>query len=70
MTWDPANPTVIEEKPFLDRTIPEASALGVDLVFSVRPSRANAIGGNLLQAKRFADFVALLATTYPRSRRS
>ncbi len=65
VTWDPANPTVIEEKPFLDRTIPAASALGVDIVFSVRPSRANAIGGNLLQARRFADFVALLATTYP-----
>ena len=65
VTWDPANPTLIAEKPFLDRTIPEALVHGIDLVMSVRPSRANAIGGNLVQAKRFAAFVALLATNYP-----
>ena len=65
VTWDPANPTTIAEKPFLDRSVPEASLHGVDLVLSVRPARANAIGVSLVQAKRFAAFVALLATTYP-----
>ena len=65
VTWDPASPMEITEKPFLDRTIPEAASLGVNLVLSVRPSRAAAIGGNLVQAKRFAAYVALLATTYP-----
>jgi hypothetical protein len=63
--WDPANPTTITEQPFLDRTIPEAASIGVNLILSVRPERANAIGGSLVQAKRFAAFVALLATTYP-----
>ncbi len=65
VTWDPANPKLIAEKAFLDRTIPEALTHGIDLVMSVRPARANAIGGNLVQAKRFAAFVALLATNYP-----
>ena len=55
----------ISERPFLDRTIPEAASLGVNLVLSVRPARANAIGGNLTAAKRFAAYVTLLATTYP-----
>ncbi len=63
--WDPANPMVITEQPFLDRTVPEAASLGVNLILSVRPARANAIGGSVVQAKRFAAFVALLATTYP-----
>jgi hypothetical protein len=65
VTWDPANPTTIAEKTFLDRSVPEASLHGVDLALSVRPARANAIGGSLVSAKRFASFVALLATTYP-----
>ena len=65
VTWDAANPTVIADRPFLDRSIPEAAAQGVNLVMSVRPARAGAIGGSLVQAKRFAAYVALLATTYP-----
>jgi hypothetical protein len=63
--WDPASPMDIPERPFLDRTIPEAATLGVNLVLSVRPLRANAIGGSVVQAKRFAAYVAKLATTYP-----
>ena len=55
----------IPEKAFFDRAIPEASVHGVSLVLSVRPSRATAIGGSLVQAKRFAAYVALLAKTYP-----
>ncbi len=65
VTWDAANPTVIADRPFLDRSIPEAAAQGVNLVMSVRPARAGAIGASLAQAKRFATYVALLATTYP-----
>jgi hypothetical protein len=64
-TWDPAHPTTIPDKAFFDRAIPEASLHGVSLVLSVRPSRATAIGGSLVQAKRFATYVALLAKTYP-----
>ena len=37
----------------------------MNLILSVRPARAAAIGGSLTQAKRFAAYVALLATTYP-----
>ena len=54
--WDPASPMAITEQPFLDRTIPEAASLGVNLILSVRPARANAIGGSLVQAKRFAAY--------------
>jgi hypothetical protein len=65
VTWDPANPLTISEQVFLDRALPEASLHGVKVVMSVRPVRAGAIGSSLVQAKRFAAFVANLAATYP-----
>jgi hypothetical protein len=63
--WDPAHPATIPDKAFLDRAIPQASLHGVNVVLSVRPSRAAAIGSSLVRAKRFAGFAALLARTYP-----
>ena len=65
VTWDAAAPLTIPDKTFLDRAVPEASLHGVSIVMSVRPARASAIGGSLVQAKRFAAYVALLARTYP-----
>ena len=65
VTWDPANPLTISEQVFLDRAIPMATLHGIDVVMSVRPARAGAIGSSLVQAKRFAAFVANLAATYP-----
>ena len=65
VTWNPAAPTTIPEKAFLDRSVPEASLHGIQIVMSVRPVRATAIGGSLVQAKKFAAFVALVARTYP-----
>src|SRR6185312_13337831 len=65
VTWNPAAPMTIPEKAFLDRAVPEASLHGVQIVMSVRPTRANAIGGSLVQARRFATYLALVARTYP-----
>ena len=33
VNWDPADPLVIKEQPFLDRSVPEAAKLGVHVVF-------------------------------------
>ena len=40
--WDPANPTQIQEKGFLDRFLPVAKQKGVRVVFSVYPRSARA----------------------------
>jgi hypothetical protein len=65
VTWNPAAPMTIPEKVFLDRAVPEAAVHGVQIVMSVRPTRANAIGGSLVQARKFATYLALVARTYP-----
>jgi hypothetical protein len=64
VTWNPAAPMTIPEKAFLDRAVPEAAVHGIQIVMSVRPTRANAIGGSLVQAKKFAAYLALVARTY------
>src|SRR3954471_4129366 len=40
--WDPAQPSEIQEKAFLDRFLPVAEQKGVRVVFSVYPRSANA----------------------------
>jgi hypothetical protein len=65
VTWDPASPRTIPERTFLDRAIPTAKQHGVSVVLSVRPVRANAIGGSLARAKQFATYLGLVAKAYP-----
>src|SRR5919201_3593358 len=38
--WDPANPTTITEQAFLDRSVPQAVAHGIDLVLDIYPAKA------------------------------
>ncbi len=64
VTWNPSAPMTIPEKAFLDRAVPEAGLHGVQIAMSVRPARAGAIGGSLVQAKKFAAYLALVARTY------
>jgi hypothetical protein len=64
--WDPANPTTIQEKGFLDRFVPVAKAKGVHVVFSVYPRTASV--WNVDTDNRIAQFAAYLkqlAKTYP-----
>src|SRR5712691_12898320 len=41
--WDPARPTTIVDQAFLDRSIPQARAYGIDLVFAIYPAKARAL---------------------------
>src|SRR5205814_1155251 len=41
--WDPANPTTITDQAFLDRSVPQAAARGVDLVFDIYPAKARGL---------------------------
>jgi len=65
ITWSPAEPLALEEQSFLDAAIAQANLAGVRVVLAVRPARAAAIGNSLVQARRFAAFLAVLAQRYP-----
>jgi hypothetical protein len=62
--WDPANPTTIADQAFLDRSVPQAAARGVDLVFAIYPSRARALADTPNGVQLFAQFAALVAQRY------
>jgi hypothetical protein len=63
--WDARTPEAISDKAFLDRSLQVASAHGIRVIFSVYPQRARAIGNSAAARAQFADFLALLARTYP-----
>ena len=63
--WDAAYPTDIQEKPFLDRSLPVAAAAHVQIIFSVQPLHPTDVTATPGGAGEFADYVALLARTYP-----
>ena len=63
--WDPAQPTTIIERPFLNRALPTAAASGVRIVFAVYPTRASALTESAGAPEQFAAFLQLLARTYP-----
>src|SRR4029453_17486038 len=41
--WDPARPTTIVDQAFLDRSIPQAMARGVEVIFAIYPLKARAL---------------------------
>ena len=65
VTWDPASPTAIPEKLFLDRVVPQATARGMHLIFSVQPKQAASITRSFTTAAQFTAFLQQLATSYP-----
>ena len=68
--FDPAQPTKIQEKAFLDRSIAKAADSGIDVTFSVYPHVPRALATDT--DARIADFgayLALLARTYPEVRK-
>ena len=65
VTWDPAYPTAIPEKVFLDRVVPQAAARGMRLIFSVQPRQAASITRSFTTASQFTAFLQQLAMTYP-----
>jgi hypothetical protein len=63
--FDASNPTTIQGQAALDLYVPLATLRGVRVVFSVAPSKARAIAENPGAARQYAEYVALLARTYP-----
>jgi hypothetical protein len=63
--FDAAAPTTIQNQAALDLYVPVATLRGVRVVFSVSPSKARTITGNPAAVRQYAEYVALLARTYP-----
>src|SRR5918911_1020374 len=63
--WDPAKPTTITDQAFLDRSIPQAVARGIDLVFDIYPAKARALADTPNGVQLFAQFAAGVAQRYP-----
>jgi hypothetical protein len=63
--WDAARPQTIVDRAFLDRSLPLAAAKGVRIVFSVYPARPDSLTASPNGPAQFAEFVGLLARTYP-----
>jgi hypothetical protein len=67
--WDASAPTEIQEKAFLDRSLPIAAADHVQIIFSVQPLHPTDVTSTPGGARAFADYAALLARTYPQVKR-
>jgi hypothetical protein len=63
--FDPARPTTIVEKGFLDRSMPLARARGIHVVFALYATQADALTASPNGPAQFAAWVQLLARTYP-----
>ncbi|MGZ4384900.1 MAG: hypothetical protein ACXVY3_09900 [Gaiellaceae bacterium] len=63
--WNPDNPGVIEEKPFLDRFIPQAVAHHITVVFSVQSRTARGYTQSASSVDDYVAFLVKLAETYP-----
>ena len=63
--FDASAPDTIQHKAALDLYVPLATLRGVNVVFSVAPSKARALSDNPAAVRQFADYLALLARTYP-----
>jgi hypothetical protein len=63
--FDATDPTTIQERAALDLYVPLATLRGVRVVFSVAPTKAKGISETPRGAALFANYVELLARTYP-----
>ena len=65
VNWDPADPLTIREKPFLDRSIPKATARGIHVSFGIHIGKARAITSSPRAMDGFVGWLQKLARTYP-----
>src|SRR5207244_2945324 len=63
--WDPARPTTIVDQAFLDRSLPQARAYGIDVIFAIYPAKARALVDTPNGVQLFAQFAAKVAARYP-----
>lgn len=66
--WQPERPRTIVDKPFLDQALPAARAQGIRVVFHVFALSPTALTASPSATQEFADFLELLARTYPQVR--
>jgi hypothetical protein len=67
--WDPANPTTIVDQAFLDRSIPQATRRGIELMFAIYPLKARALVDTPNGIELFAKYAAKIASRYPQVRK-
>jgi hypothetical protein len=65
VAFDAADPTTIQQRAALDLYVPLATLRGVRVIFSVAPTKARAVADSPAAARQYAEYVALLARTYP-----
>jgi hypothetical protein len=63
--WDPAQPNVIQGQAQIAQWLPLAQGAGVRVVFSILPRHARDITNSPSATGQFADFVRLVAQTFP-----
>jgi hypothetical protein len=67
--WDPANPTTIVDQAFLDRSVPQATRRGIELMFAIYPLKARALVDTPNGIEQFAQYAAKVARRYPQVRK-
>jgi hypothetical protein len=65
LLWDSAHPTAIEGQDNLTAAIHDAQADGVRITLDIYPERAKALTESRVAPAKFANFVALVARTFP-----
>jgi hypothetical protein len=65
VTWDPAAPTRIVDQPFLDKSLGQARAHGIEVILAIFPAKARALVDTPNGIQLFAQFAAQVARRYP-----
>src|SRR5438105_10389662 len=63
IAWDPTRPTTIDDRAFLDRSMPFAALHGIRVIASVYPARPTALTDSPEAPAQFAAFLQLVART-------
>jgi hypothetical protein len=67
--WDPAHPTTIVDEGFLDRSVPQATRRGIEVIFAIYPLKARGLVDTPNGIDLFAQYAAKVARRYPQVRK-
>jgi hypothetical protein len=65
ISWDPANPSLIQGQPQLESWLPQAQVAHSRIIFAVSPLKAGDLTGSPAAVSQFVAFVQRLAQTFP-----
>ena len=65
ISWDPANPTTIQNQAEIVAWLPQAQLAGTRIIFAVSPLKANDVTASPDRVTQFVAFVRQLAQTFP-----